>query len=292
MINVVEYEKYILNENNQSVTKKFIENTLKKYNIEHKVKNLNNFKTAFVHISYLKSQQLTEKFIKLLKEISPIPPKAEYIPLQENSYEVLEFLGDAVIHSILAEYLYKRYPDKDQGFLTKLRTKIEKGETLNRFSRILQFDKYAIISRNIELSGGRDNNTNIMEDIFEAFVGALKLETNYETCQNFVINLIDSEIDFAELINNEDNYKELLMQYYHKKGFKTTPTYHLTNINDDKPRKLFEMMVKNPDGKEIGRGIGTSKVQAAQISAKIALQKLGEIKQNLEESSEDEYYSY
>jgi len=291
MIDASEYEKYILNEKNQFVTKKFIENTLKKYDINHKVQNLSTFKTAFVHTSYLKSQQLTEKFIKLLKEINPISAKSEYIPLQENSYEVLEFLGDAVIHSILAEYLYRRYPDKDQGFLTKLRTKIEKGETLNKFSRTLEFDRYAIISRNIELSGGRDNNTNIMEDIFEAFVGALKLETDYETCQKFVINLIDSEIDFAELINNEDNYKELLMQYYHKKGFKTTPTYHLINTIEEKPRKLFEMSVKNPDGKEIGHGTASSKVQAAQIAAKMALERLGEIKQNSAESSDDEYYN-
>jgi dsRNA-specific ribonuclease len=291
MIDAIEYEEYILNEKNQFINKKFIENTLRKFGIKHEVKNIKNFQIAFIHVSYLKSQQITEKFIKLLKEIKPISDKSEAIPLQENSYEVLEFLGDAVIHSILAEYLHKRYPDKDQGFLTKLRTKIEKGETLNKFSRILKFDQYAIISRNIELSGGRDNNTNIMEDIFEAFVGALKLETDYETCQKFVINLIDSKIDFAELINNEDNYKELLMQYYHKKGFKTTPTYHLINTIDEKPRKLFEMMVKNPDGKEIGKGVGTSKVHAAQIAAKTALAKMGEIKENSAESDEEEYYT-
>jgi dsRNA-specific ribonuclease len=292
MINAIEYEKYILNEKNQFISKKFIENTLKKYDINHKVQNLDNFKTAFIHTSYLKSQQLTEKFIKLLKEINPISDKIECIPLQENSYEVLEFLGDAVLHAILAEYLHKRYPDKDQGFLTKLRTKIEKGETLNKFSRILEFNKYAIISRNIELSGGRENNINIMEDIFEAFIGALKLETNYETCQKFVIKLIESEIDFAELNNTDDNYKELLMQYYHKKGYKTTPIYQLINTIDEKPRKLFEIVVKNPDLIEIGRGIGTSKVSAAQLAAKLALENLGEIKKYSEESSDDEYYEY
>ncbi len=287
-----EYEIYILNEKNKFITKKFIEDTLKQYNIDHKVKNLNNFKLAFVHVSYLKEQPLTDKFIKLLKEIEPIRDKSEAIPLQENSYEVLEFLGDAVIHAVIAEYLFRRYPDKDQGFLTKLRTKIEKGETLNKFSRKLGFDKYAIISRNIELSGGRNNNVNIMEDIFEAFMGALKLETNYETCQKFIINFIDSEIDFADLINNEDNYKELLMQYYHKNGYKTTPTYHLINTIDEKPRKLFEMIAKNPDGKEIGRGMSTSKVQAAQNAAKQALIKLNCItnKSNDISDSDDEYY--
>jgi dsRNA-specific ribonuclease len=286
-----QYEKYILNEKNKFITSEFIEATLNKYSINHKVININNFRQAFVHISYLKEQQLTEKFIKLLKEINPIQDKyiKKTIPLQDISYEVLEYLGDAVIHSVLAEYLFRRYPNADQGFLTTIRTRIEKGETLNKFSRSLGFDEYAIISRNIELSGGRENNVNIMEDVFEAFIGALKLETNYETCQKFIINLIDILIDFADLINNDDNYKQLLMQYYHKNGYRTTPTYILINTFDEKPRKKFEMIAKNPDGKIIGRGISTSKTHAAQLAAKEALIKFGAIKNNSDDS-DDEYY--
>ena len=286
------YNKYILNEHNKYITSSIIESTLKKYNINHVVKDINNFKLAFVHVSYLKDQQLTDKFIKLLTEINPIDAKLikKTIPLQDKSYEVLEFLGDAVIHAVIAEYLFRRYPDKDQGFLTKLRTKIEKGETLNKFSRKLGFHEYAIISRNIELSGGRNNNINIMEDIFEAFIGALKLETNFETCQKFIINLIDSEIDFAELINNDDNYKEILMQYYHKNGYKTTPTYKLLQTIEDKPKK-FIMAAYSPDNKELGRGTSTSKIQAAQYAAKEGLIKLGQIKINQTiEDSDDEYY--
>ena len=286
------YDKYILNEHNKFITSSFIESTLKKYNIVHTVKDINNFKLAFIHVSYLKNQQLTEKFIKLLTEINPINLNLikKTIPLQDKSYEVLEFLGDAVIHAVIAEYLFRRYPDKDQGFLTKLRTKIEKGETLNKFSRKLGFHEYAIISRNIEISGGRQNNVNIMEDIFEAFIGALKLETNFETCQKFIINLIDSEIDFAELINNDDNYKEILMQYYHKNGYKTTPTYKLLQTIEDKPKK-FIMGAYSPDNKELGRGTSTSKIQAAQYAAKEGLIKLGQIKINQAiEDSDDEYY--
>ena len=285
------YDKYILNEHNKFITSSFIESTLKKYNIVHTVKDINNFKLAFVHVSYLKDQQLTEKFIKLLTEINPIDTKLikKTIPLQDKSYEVLEFLGDAVIHAVIAEYLFRRYPDKDQGFLTKLRTKIEKGETLNKFSRKLGFHEYAIISRNIEISGGRQNNVNIMEDIFEAFIGALKLETNFETCQKFIINLIDSEIDFAELINNDDNYKEILMQYYHKNGYKTTPTYKLLQTIEDKPKK-FIMGAYSPDNKELGRGTSTSKIQAAQYAAKEGLIKLGQINQTIEDSDDEYYY--
>jgi len=288
-----QYYKYILNEKNKFISAEFIETTLKKYSINHKVININNFRQAFIHISYLKEQQLTDKFIKLLLELEPINDKLikKTIPLQDKSYEVLEYLGDAVIHSVLAEYLFRRYPNADQGFLTTIRTRIEKGETLNKFSRNLGFHEYAIISRNIELSGGRENNINIMEDVFEAFIGALKLETNYETCQKFIINLIDTMIDFADMINNDDNYKQLLMQYYHKNGYRTTPTYVLINTIDEKPRKKFEMIAKNPDGKVIGKGISTSKTHAAQLAAKEALIKLGAIKNNnSDEDSDDEYY--
>lgn len=287
-----QYEKYILNEKNKFISSEFIEATLKKYSINHKVININNFRQAFIHISYLKEQQLTDKFIKLLQELEPINDKLikKTIPLQDKSYEVLEFLGDAIIHSVLAEYLYRRYPNADQGFLTTIRTRIEKGETLNKFSRKLGFDEYAIISRNIELSGGRENNINIMEDIFEAFIGALKLETDYETCQKFIINLIDTLIDFADLINNDDNYKQLLMQYYHKNGYRTTPTYVLINTYDEKSRKKFEMIAKDPNGKIIGKGISTSKTHAAQLAAKEALIKFGAIKNNSSYESDDEYY--
>ena len=286
-----QYEKYILNEKNKFITSSFIEKTLQKYKIEHKVKNIENFKLAFIHISYLKNQQLTEKFVKLLKEIQPIDKNLtkNIILLQDSSYEVLEFLGDAVIHAVIAEYLFRRYPDKDQGFLTTLRTRIEKGETLNKFSRILGFHEYAIISRNIELAGGRNNNINIMEDIFEAFIGALKLETNFETCQQFIINLIDSEVDFAELITNNDNYKQLLMEYYHGIGHRTTPTYHLIKTFEDKPKK-FSMLVKSPENKDLGIGTATSKTHAAQLAAKEALIKLGKINNINNSDSDDEFY--
>ena len=98
-------------------------------------------------------------------------------------------------------------------------------------------------------------------------------------------------IDFADMINNDDNYKQLLMQYYHKNGYRTTPTYVLINTIDEKPRKKFEMIAKNPDGKVIGKGISTSKTHAAQLAAKEALIKLGAIKNNTsDEDSDDEYY--
>ena len=284
-------EKHVLNEKNILINKTFIENVLNKFGLKHKVKSLENFQLAMIHKSYIKTIQLNEKLIRLYKEITPIQDNLmnKVLPLQDNSYESLEYLGDAVIHLILANYLYKRYDNKDPGFLTVLRTKIEKGETLSKLSKHLGLDKYAIIARNIELAGGRQNNKNIMEDIFEAFMGALSLETTFENCRLFLTNLIDEKIDFAELINTSDNYKELLMQHYHKLGFKTTPTYKLLEMTEDK-KKTFKMGAYDPNNKLIGTGIASSKRVAAENAAKEALIKFKVVNNNVKESDDDDVY--
>lgn len=284
-------EKHVLNEKNKLINKTFIENVLNKLGLKHKVKSLENFQLAMIHKSYVKSIELNEKIIRVYKEIPPIADEliTKTLPLQDNSYESLEYLGDAVIHLILANYLYKRYDTKDPGFLTVLRTKIEKGETLSKLSKYLGFDEYAIIARNIELVGGRVNNKNIMEDIFEAFMGALSLETTFENCRLFLTNLIDERIDFAELINTSDNYKELLMQHYHKLGFKTTPTYKLIQMYEDK-KKSFKMGAYDPNNKLIGTSIATSKRVAAENAAKEALIYLKVINNNIKENDNDDIY--
>ena len=284
-------EKHVLNEKNILINKTFIENVLNKFGLKHKVKSLDNFQLAMIHKSYIKSIQINEKLYKLYKEITPLQDNLlnKVLPLQDNSYESLEYLGDAVIHLILANYLYKRYDNKDPGFLTVLRTKIEKGETLSKLSKHIGLDKYAIIARNIELAGGRQNNKNIMEDIFEAFMGALSLETTFENCRLFLTNLIDEKIDFAELINTSDNYKELLMQHYHKLGFKTTPTYKLLEMTEDK-KKTFKMGAYDPNNKLIGTGIASSKRVAAENAAKEALIKFKVINNNIKDEEDDDVY--
>ena len=90
----------------------------------------------------------------------------------------------AVVFSNVRESKLKKSMRKRQCF--KCEGKIEKGETLNKLSRILGFHEFAIFARNIELAGGRVNNVNIMEDIFEAFMGALSLETSFENCKIFL----------------------------------------------------------------------------------------------------------
>jgi dsRNA-specific ribonuclease len=288
-----EYEKYILNEKNKLITTKDIEIIFSNINFNHKPKNLDNFQTAMIHKSYLKNFQLNDKTIKALKEIEPINIAyvKKCIPLQDKCYETLEFLGDAVIHHVFADYLYRRYEGKDQGFLTVLRIKLEKGSTLNYLARIIGLDRFVIIARNIELAGGRNNNASILEDVFEAFIGALSLETTFENCKKFLEKLIDANIDFANLIQSDDNYKESLMQYFHDLGFKSTPYYELIEELEENQKRKFKMGAYSPDNKLIGIGIGSSKSIGAKYAAKNALEKLKKTQSTIkiEEEVDDVY---
>lgn len=283
MLENSEYVNYVLNEKNKLISQRDIEHIFSRFNFTHNICNLETFQIAMTHKSYIKTVQINDKVIKTFKEVEPIDPKYinKCIPLQDKCYETLEFLGDAVIHHVFADYLYRRYKGKDQGFLTILRIKLEKGSTLNYLARIIGLDKFIIIARNIELAGGRNNNMAILEDVFEAFIGALSLETTFENCKKFLEELINKHIDFASLINADDNYKELIMQFYHDLGFKSTPTYQLIEEFDKNQKRKFKMGAYSPDGKLIGVGIGSSKSIGAKYAAKNALEKLKKTHSNI-----------
>jgi ribonuclease-3 len=156
----------------------------------------------------------------------------------------------------------------------------------------LGLHEYAIFARNIELAGGRVNNVNIMEDVLEAFMGALFLDSSYEVCNTFFVNIIDRELDIAQLIKTEDNYKEMLMQYFHKNGLKGTPVYSTLETYEDEPRRKYKMCVKDLDGKIVGTGVGLSKKIGAQNAAKMALIQFGAIKTVIrdDDDDDDDYY--
>jgi len=213
--------RYILNEKNKYITTEFVEGMLKKYNVNIKIKRLELFQQAMIHLSYLVrdekfySNNKTKPYQIQSNDIEPLDDLSTAIPLQNRSYERLEFLGDATLHNILAEYEFTRYPEEGEGFMTKLRTKIENSDSLANLSKIIGLGEYVVISRYVELNGGRDTNKAILEDSFEAFMGALYLEAGFDVCRKFVVALLEKEIDFALLLHTETNFKERLLQYFH-----------------------------------------------------------------------------
>lgn len=286
-------DKYLLNKHNVLITKSIIEKMLKKRHVEYKVNDINIFIEAMTHKSYIKSFINNERNVKYLvqniktKNIT-IDMSCKIVKLQEKCYERLEFLGDSIIRLIVAEYLYTRYPDQDEGFLTKLKTKIENGESLSNFSKIIGLDKYMIISKHIELNGARnESEIGILGDVFEAFIGALYLDSKCDLalCKSFIVDILEDKIDIAEILFHETNFKDMLLKYFHKMKWQD-PVYETTEIKeiDKSKKKIFVMSILDNNNKVVGRGEGNSKKKGEQYAAKQALDKYGELDSVSDES--------
>ena len=248
-----------------------------------KFKNIDLYRVAFVHKSYC-----TMKNIDFDK--SNINRPADCLPLQDMSYERLEFLGDSLIGMIVANYLYNRFPDQNEGFLSKIRTKIVNGRMLGYLSNKIGFPKFAIISKQVEETGGRDN-FKIMEDIFEAFIGALFLDfqTEYDKVQlpnninispftgagyfiveSFIIYIIENYIDFCELIRIKNNYKDMLVSYM-MHNLQDVPKFYEVKILMKDNMRIFTYCIKDRNNAIIATSTGSNKKEAENNTAKEAL---------------------
>lgn len=209
---------------------------LKKLNIN--TNNYNLYKTAFTHTSYSNEHDNC------------------------NSYERLEFLGDAVLELIMSDYLYNE-KHLEEGTMTKMRASYVCEEACATYAKELEFNKYILLG-----SGEVEANDAIMADVFESFIGAIYLDQGFKVVNKIVLNIIvkyiNKKVDFLH------DYKSELQELVQTE--KRSVTY--TIINEDGPahRKSFTCQV-NVDGIAMGQGIGSSKKQAEQCAAKEALSK-------------------
>lgn len=289
--------RYILNEKNKYITTNYICATLEKFGINITINKLWLFQLAMIHLSYLirdekfYSNNKTKPYQIQSNDIEPLDDISKAIPLQKESYERLEFLGDAVLHNILAEYIFNRYDTQDEGFMTKLRTKIENGDTLSVLATKIGLNEYVVISRYVEKNGGRETNKSILEDSFEAFTGALYLEAGFEICKKFIVTLVEKEIDLALMLHQETNFKEKLLQYFHLRKW-SDPVYGMFDVSGPENKKMYTMYVKckknvQDEGEVIGIGQNTSKKGGEQMAAKQGLIHFGLYNEDQEDGYEE-----
>ncbi len=189
-----------------------------------------------------------------------------------ESNERLEFLGDAVLGMLVAEYLYEQFPDRDEGFLTQMRSKLVNNKrALARFANAIDLGDHVILSSNMDQSGGREN-ASILADAFEAVIGALYLDQGQEAARRFVDAVIFTSMDVREIAEQRYNYKSALQEYVQAQGW-SHPEYRVVSEEGPSHRKLFtaEVLVKN---ESYGRGSGRSKKKAEQEAAAEALTRL------------------
>ena len=228
-------------------------NFVDKTQIEHlvgtKIKNLDLYQKAFTHKSALKEyEQFTE------------------------SFETLEFIGDSVLGFVITKFLFDRYESRQEGFLTKARTKLVRGETLATISKYLGLEKLVIMDEK-GMRNGWNNNPKILEDVFEALIGAIYLDIGLIHAKEFILRIYQNpQIVNMNSIMIDDNFKDHLMRYCQVNNWQL-PEYRVSGHHDG----LFyiDIFIHN---QFVSRGVAKSKKQAEQNAARSYFEIIEQLK--------------
>lgn len=207
--------------------------------------------------------------VDALKHRSVLPLYGED---RAKSNERLEFLGDAVLDFVVAEYFFHLFPSMTEGELTRLRSVIASGSVLVRAAQKIDLGNYVLLSPNEERTGGRDR-ASILEDSFEALIGAIYLDGGRKAAREFVeVHLLGN---WREVVQQKEfvNYKSLLLEHVQSKQM-GTPAYVLCEETgpDHLKRFVVEVVI---NGVVHGRGEGKSKKAAEQEAAYLTALQLG-----------------
>jgi len=185
--------------------------------------------------------------------------------------ERLEFLGDAVLELLISELLYRRFPDYDEGQLTKFRAGLVCEASLSKIAREEGFERNLRLGKGEEGSGGREKDA-LLADVFEAVTGAVFLDGGFERARNFIHARFEDEVNRqADSYEQFDN-KTMLQESYQK--FSKVPlNYIITDESGPDHHKTFTAKVTHK-GKVLGEGAGRSKKEAEQNAAAEALKSL------------------
>ena len=210
-----------------------------------KVGDINLYRRAFTHKSALKQYDL------------------------DSSNETIEFMGDSVLGFVITKFLFDKFEKNQEGFLTRARTKLVRGKTLCDIALKLNLYKW-ILMDDKGMRNGWTKNPNILEDVFEALVGAIYLDLGMVYAKNFILRIFnDPEIvDLNYIIRKDDNYKDILMRWCQAQK-KDLPEY----VVDASDNTRFRVLVY-VDKTRQGFGVGTTKKEAEQKAAFFALKTL------------------
>lgn len=179
-----------------------------------------------------------------------------------GSFETLEFIGDSVLGFVITKYLYDRYEEKQEGFLTKARTQLVRGETLAAIANKLGLHTHVLMDEK-GMRNGWNNNPKILEDVFEALIGAIYMDLGLLHAKQFVLSIYENpQLVDMKSIMVDNNYKDHLMRYTQSNNL-PLPDYRVTSQVDG----VFTVDVF-VDNVFLGRGFAKSKKRAEQNAAK------------------------
>jgi ribonuclease-3 len=186
-----------------------------------------------------------------------------------ESNERLEYLGDAILGAVVADYLFKRFPYKNEGFLTEVRSRIVSRESLDRLCRKMGLDKL------IDYDAKRKNAMSfksIYGDAMEAFIGAVYLDRGFTFCQNFIIKeILHTHLDIEDIIETDTNYKSKLIEWSQRNN--KFVRFETIEEKGAAAQRQFKVQVLIDD-EMIAKGAGFNKKNAEQDAARRACESL------------------
>ncbi len=213
----------------------------------HSFKNRELLVLAFVHRSFINEH----------KEVN-------------DHNERLEFLGDSILGMLIADYLYRRFPDTPEGQLSYLRSRLVEASSCMEYVQKLDIESYLLMGKGERVNYGR-GRTSILSDLFEAIIGAIYLDGGIEATSKFLFEHFSDSIE-GILKQPVRNWKALLQDWC-QKNFQRPPDYQVISESGPDHNKTFRIIVSIND-RELGRGEGTSKKEAQQSAAQDALTRL------------------
>lgn len=218
------------NLNNILLTEQIVNDILKNYIKDFKIRDLSIYQEAMVHKSVVNYNN--DPIFDVADEQCCFPK------VVTKSYETLEFLGDRIISIPVVDYISRRLTGKKtirslvgvytynkcsslstEGFISKMCSYLERKEQLAKFCEVLNLQKYILLSCHNENLNSRDNDR-IKEDVFEAFIGALYIDQGFDKCYELISNLLDKHISFNKITEEPSNYKDMLVRFFHKQVWK------------------------------------------------------------------------
>jgi len=214
----------------------------------------------FQNISLLKAALTHSSFIKRTVNVSAISP-----------FERMEFLGDSILGLVVAERLFTDYPEKQEGHLSKMKSKLVSEKFLYLKAKKIELGKYILMSDDEERSGGRER-ASIVSDMMESLICALYLDGGYEASKNFICNFIMNNYKVDIQNDNLKNYKSILQEYCQSK-YQKPPDYETISEEGPEHLKKFRVIVLINKVKH-QTGVGRTKKAAQQEAAKNTLKEL------------------
>lgn len=190
---------------------------------------------------------------------------------RSSSYERLEFLGDAVLGLSVSRYLFEHFPEKDEGELTKIKATLVSEANLSRKAKLIALGRFLHLSSEEEKSGGRSRHS-ILSDSYEAILGAIFLDGGLKEADRFIQSHLLKDIKETSEDKSFHNYKGELLELLQAEG-EGIPRYEVLVEEGPDHKKVFTVGVYSR-GKHLGTGKGSSKKEAEQNAAKMALEEL------------------